>query len=362
MLRDIPECDVYIDDIGVFSTDWDSHINALSRVLARLQDNNFTVNPKKCEWAVQETDWLGYWLTPTGLKPCKKKIQGILQLQPPENIKQLRSFIGAVTFYRDMLPRRSHLLAPLTALTGLSSFKWTPECEAAFKEIKAQLARDVLLRYPDHIKPFEIYTDASDYQMGAVITQCEQPVAYYSRKLNSAQKNYTTTEKELLSIVATLTEFRSLLYGAQITIHTDHHNLIYNNLNSQRVIRWWLYIEDFVPTIKHVDGSKNVLADALSRLPLATPRRGEETDDPAAVPEAKILADSLMYIPDNGTPTAPALLRAPRHPTGDGPRVASGSSPRTQSVTCESRSRMQNSFATSPGTKARGRYAYPQCS
>jgi Reverse transcriptase (RNA-dependent DNA polymerase) len=137
LLRSFEEANVYIDDIGVFSNNWSDHLSSLSKILTLLERNNFTINPLKCEWGVKETDWLGYWLTPTGLKPWKRKIQAILALERHKTVKQLGSFIGAVTFYCDMFPKRSHILAPLTALVrGKGPLKWTNECQCAFAQMK----------------------------------------------------------------------------------------------------------------------------------------------------------------------------------------------------------------------------------
>lgn len=104
-LSDIEECDTHIDDVGVFSNDWEEHIVVLERTLTKLEDANFSVNPHKCKWAVKETDWLGHWLALTGIKPWKKKSDAILKLDCPRNTTQVRSFTGAVTFHRDMFPR-----------------------------------------------------------------------------------------------------------------------------------------------------------------------------------------------------------------------------------------------------------------
>ena len=270
VLQGVMDADVYIDDIGCFGKLWQQHLQVLEQVMTRLQDNGFSVNPRKCEWAVQETNFLGYWLTPTGLKPWRKKIDAILRLQRPRTVKDLRSFIGAVTYYRTMFPKRAHILAPLTALTSQKSgnVAWSAECQQAFDTIMAILSSDVLLHYPDHNKPFHVYTDASDLQLGAVIVQDERPVAFYSRKLNTAQRNYTTMEKELLSVVETLKEFCTMLFGCrELHVWTDHKNLTYTTLNSQRVLRWRLFLKDFHPTFHYIPGEHNSLADALSRLP-----------------------------------------------------------------------------------------------
>ena len=153
-------------------------------------------------------------------------------------VSALRSFIGAITFYCDRFPKRSHILAPLTAQVGKHKLQWTSECQQAFDTAKAVMAKQAFLAYPDHNKPFHVFCDASDLQLGAAIIQDKKPVAFFSRKLNTAQRNYTVGEKELLSIVETLKEYRSMLYGCkELHVYTDHKNLTFHKLSTQRVMR-----------------------------------------------------------------------------------------------------------------------------
>ena len=139
-----------------------------------------------------------------------------------------------------MWPSRSHVLAPLTTCSGMKNnviLNWTPGIQQALDKIHLLMAAGALSAYPDHNKQFNIFTDSSDYQMGACIMQEGRPVAHYSKKLNSAQKNYTTTEKEMLSVIATLEEFQSMLLGACIHVYTDHKNLTFDDLKTQQVLQ-----------------------------------------------------------------------------------------------------------------------------
>ncbi len=163
-------------------------------------------------------------------------MQAILVIKPPTGVKQLRHFLGMVQYYRDLWARRSDMLAPLTSLFGECGqtkttkpkgtkrvpWHWDEVHQRAFNHVKATIAKDVVLAYPDYSKVFEIYTDASSKQLDAVITQDNRPIAFF--RLSNAQCKYSITKIELLAIVKTLKEFRGMLWGQNIKVFTDHAN------------------------------------------------------------------------------------------------------------------------------------------
>eukprot|EP00804_Cyclotella_cryptica_P020838 CCRYP_011449-RA/>CCRYP_011449-RA protein AED:0.36 eAED:0.63 QI:0/0/0/1/0/0.33/3/0/453 len=160
--------------------------------------------------------------------------------------------------------------------TKRKPWHWDDIHQQAFDTVKATIARDVTLAYPDYSQGFEIYTDSSKYQLGAVITQNNRPLAFFSRKLSQAQQKYSVTEQELLAIVETLKEFKGMLWGQQITVYTDHKNLMQDalGLTSDRVYRWRLLLEEYGPTIVYIKGIHNTVANAISQLDY-----GPVTDD-----------------------------------------------------------------------------------
>ena len=260
----------YLDDILVITkTSWEDHLAHLEQVFARLQSAGLKVNESKSSFAQTSLKYLGYLISRDGIQPMPDKVEAIRNMAPPKTRRQLQKFIGMVNFYTDMWRGHSNALAPLTALTSnTAKWQWTEQHQQAFERLKTIITKDVLLRFPDFAKPFDIYTDASDHQLGAVITQDNQPIAFYSRKLNDAQKRYTMTERELLAIVETLKEFRPILWGQRIRVFTDHKNLTCKNFNTDRVLRWRLLLEEYGPELYDHPGENNIVADALSRLDL----------------------------------------------------------------------------------------------
>ncbi len=180
----------------------------METVLTRLRDAGLKVNAAKSSFCAHEREYLGYILTREGIKPQPKKVQAILELNPPNNVKELRHFLGMVQYYRDMWARRSEMLAPLTDLVGecretkttrmnktkKKPWRWDPIHQQAFDNVKAAIAKETVLAYPDFSEPFDIYTEDSSTQLGAVITQDNRPIAFFSRKLVVMQQKYIVTE------------------------------------------------------------------------------------------------------------------------------------------------------------------------
>ena len=297
LVGDLEYARAYLDDLLCLTcSTFEDHLEKLDVILNRLNKSGLKVNAQKSTFCTDQIEYLGFYITRDGIKPMDKKVKAILDLDRPKNIRDVRKVLGMIQYYRDLWEKRSHILAPLSDLVGIYSptkkngkkgkrkittpkFVWSDECEKAFTQIKKIVSREVMLAYPNFNKKFEIYTDASTKQLGAVITQDNRPIAFYSKKLTKCQQRYTVTDLELLSIVMTLREFRSILLGQEIIIYTDHKNLESDlaHLTSQMGLRWRLLIEEFGITIKYIKGEKNTVADALSRLDY-TPTKGDISD------------------------------------------------------------------------------------
>ena len=300
LMADLEFVRAYIDDLLILTKGtFQDHLNKLSQVLTRLQEAGLKVNATKSFFAREQLEYLGYWITRDGIQPSLTKVSAIQQLAEPKTKKELRKFIGMVNYYRDMWIRRSEVLAPLAALTSKTTkWEWTDQHSQAFQLMKNIVSKETLLSYPDFSIPFDVYTDASHTQLGAVICQKDKPIAFYSRKLNPAQTRYTTTERELLAIVETLKEFRNILLGQQVRVFTDHQNLTYKNFNTERVMRWRLILEEFGPELNYIKGEKNIVADALSRLNINSNNKIDKADKPDLLNVAEMFAstsDELTY-------------------------------------------------------------------
>ena len=260
----------------------EDHLDKLEEVLKRLRDAGLKVNAAKSFFCTHEIEYLGYMLTRGGIKPQIKKVQEILAINPPNNVKELRHFLGMVQYYRDMWAKRSEMLAPLSDLleecgetkttcknkAKKKPWQWDLIHQEAFDNVKKTIAKEVVLAYPDFTKPFDIYTDASTKQLSAVITQDNRPIVFFSRKLSGVQSKYTVTKLELRVIVETLKEFKGMLWGQRLNVYTDHKNLTRDGLGltSDRVTRWRILLEEYALKIIYSKGIHNTVADTISRL------------------------------------------------------------------------------------------------
>ena len=264
----------YIDDIIIYSPDIDSHLNHLQSIFNKLKQANLKLKLSKCSFGVSKVDYLGHEISAEGVRPDPQKVEAIQNIRPPNTVKQVRSFLGLVGFYRQFIKNFAEVANPLTQLTKkFCRFSWSSECQKSFETLKRELCKNVVLAHPDQNKPYKLYTDASQFAVGAVLTQEvgneERVIQFLSKQLNKSQIKWPTIEKEAYAIVYATNKLRHYLYGSQFTVITDHkplRSLFTAEMKNARIQRWAIMLSEFGCNVEYLAGKDNIPADALSRV------------------------------------------------------------------------------------------------
>lgn len=281
----------YLDDILCTGANDEEHLHNLDAILQRLKEYGLRVRKEKCEFLKPSVEYLGHVIDEKGLHTSPSKITAIVDAPPPENVSQLRSFLGLLNYYGRFIPNLASLLQPLHELLCQDKkWKWTSDCQKAFQNAKNALTTSEVLTHFNPSLPIQLACDASPYGVGAVISHVfpngeERPIAFASRTLNKAESNYAQLEREALSIVFGVRKFHQYLYGRKFTLFTDHRPLTtilgphtgIPSLAASRLQRWALLLSAHSYDIKYRKSDSHCNADGLSRLPLPVTKHEPST-------------------------------------------------------------------------------------
>ncbi|KAL5775964.1 hypothetical protein ACOSP7_013524 [Xanthoceras sorbifolium] len=299
---------VYLDDIVVYSNTLEEHAQHLQAVFKVLRENELYVKKEKCSFAQLEVYFLGHKIKDGVLMMDEAKIKAICEWDPPTKVPELRSFLGLVNYYRRFIKGYSARAAPLTDLLKKNkAWEWSSECQEAFEGLKKAVTEEPVLSLPDHSKPYEVQTDASDFAIGGVLMQDGHPIAFESRKLNDTERRYTVQEKEMTAVVHCLRIWRHYLLGSHFIIRTDNVATSYFQTQkklSPKQARWQDFLAEFDYTLEYKPGKANLVADALSRkAELATMRSAPQGEVISLIKEGlqcDSLGKSLMGLANDG--------------------------------------------------------------
>jgi transposase InsO family protein len=267
---------VYLDDVLVYSRTPQEHLVHLRMVLQRLREHQLYAKLSKCAFGLGEMPFLGHIISGNGIRMDPAKVDAIANWPTPRTVVQLQSFLGLANYYRRFVQNYSHIAAPLTALAtpATKGWPWEEAQEAAFAALKAAIASAPIIHMPDLSQPFVVTTDASNFAVGAVLTQGtgaeERVIAFESKKLSPAETRYPVHDREMLAVIYALKKWRHYLLGAHTTVVTDHKSLEFFTTQphlNPRQARWMGLLAEYDHTIVHREGKLNVVADALSRRP-----------------------------------------------------------------------------------------------
>ncbi|UYV75045.1 hypothetical protein LAZ67_12002225, partial [Cordylochernes scorpioides] len=268
-------CLFYLDDVIIYSSDFSTHLKRIEAVLRCFREANLKLNNKKCQFAFEELEISGHITNQPGIKPAEHNIKAIRDFPRPKKIKEVQSFLGMCSYYRKFIKGFSKIADPLISLIKKNvPFTWTENQEKAFQTLKVALINPPILGHFDPNAITYIHTDASNIGLGTTLVQKfgdkEKVISYLSRTLSKPEQNYSTTEKECLAVVWSMSKLRPYLYGRHFKIVTDHHALCWlKNLKDPTgaLARWALKIQEYNFEIIHKSGKKHLHADGLSRGP-----------------------------------------------------------------------------------------------
>eukprot|EP00878_Enallax_costatus_P006882 GHUV01007210.1.p1 GENE.GHUV01007210.1~~GHUV01007210.1.p1 ORF type:complete len:1163 (-),score=135.24 GHUV01007210.1:586-4074(-) len=292
---------VYLDDILVFSKDEKEHAQHLEQVLQILRENKLTAAHGKCNFYQKEALYLGHIISGEGIKADPAKVKPIVDFPVPKDTSRL------ATYFRKFIKHFAQLTNPLTGLLKKNVvFNWTQRCQQALDIVKSKLSSAPLLVLPDWRSnaPFDVVCDASLEGLGGVLMQNNKPIAFESRKLTSAELNYSPTELEMLAVVYCVKKWRCYIEGRDVQVYTDHKPNTYfdtSSMQTRRAARWLDELQGYRLTWNYKPGPQNVVADALSRNPVCTFTSVQyvallqcnTTDSPALVPS---ILDKLSFV------------------------------------------------------------------
>ena len=253
----------------MYSKSLEEHVVHLQLVFEAMRQNKLFAKWSKCEFAVQKVEYLGHFISGSGISTDPAKINAVKEWPTPNSLKQLRGFLSLAGYYRRFVQNFGTIASPLHALTKKDSFLWSAEAQMAFDRLKEAMCNTPVLALPLFDKTFVVETDACGHGIGAVLMQEGHPVAYISRQLKGKQLNLSIYEKELLAVIFAVNKWRHYLLPEHFIIKTDQRSLKYlleQRLNTPIQQQWLPKLLEFDYEIQYKHGKENLVADALSRV------------------------------------------------------------------------------------------------
>ena len=287
VLRGLPFAFGYLDDILIFSSGIEAHLEHLRKVFLRLREAKLKLKASKCSFFKKHIQYLGHLVSGDGIEPLPEKLEAVENMPPPKTPKEVRQFLGLIGYYRKFVPKFADIARPLTNLTKQDiKFDWTEKCQKTFQLLKDMLLKEPVLKYPDPSKPYTLFTDASKYAWACVLTQEYEhefegkkkkilhPITYVSGLFKGSQVNWATLTKEAYAIYMSVKKLSYYLQDADITLRSDHLPLkkfLSKNTLNTKVNNWAIEISPYRIQFEYIKGIKNTLADTMSRLIKITP-------------------------------------------------------------------------------------------